>query len=228
MGDDGGVIGARGPLLTTALAADPATSGLGGLAGVVVAVVERLGAIGVGVLTLVETVFPPIPSEVVLPLAGYLAGRGDLDVTALLVAATAGSVLGALVLYGVGAKLGRERANRLLTRLPLVESRHIERAEEWFDRHGQIAVLVGRLVPGVRSLVSLPAGTQRMALWRFTLLTAVGSLLWNGLLVGAGVLLGQQYRVVEQYADVLNYVVIGVVVLLVAWFVVHRLRRERA
>jgi membrane protein DedA with SNARE-associated domain len=115
-----------------------------------------------------------------------------------------------------------------LCRLPLVEERDVLRAEGWFDRRGQTAVLVGRLVPGVRSLVSLPAGAERMPLGRFTLLTALGSLVWNTLLVGAGALLGRQWQFVERYADVLNYVVTGVVVVLIAWFVVRRLRRRRA
>jgi membrane protein DedA with SNARE-associated domain len=207
-------------------AADPSTSGFSGLSGIVVDVVERLGAVGAGLLTLVETVFPPIPSEVVLPLAGYLAGRGDLDFVAVLVAATVGSVLGALLLYAAGARLGSERATALLCRLPLVEERDVVRAERWFEDHGRTAVLFGRLVPGVRSLVSLPAGAQRMPLASFTALTTLGSLTWNTLLVGAGALLGRQWEVVEQYADILNYAVTGVVVLLVAWFVVRRLRRR--
>jgi membrane protein DedA with SNARE-associated domain len=217
---------AHGVLLSVPAAAEGSASGFSGLSGVVVDIVGRLGAVGAGLLTLLETVFPPIPSEVVLPLAGYLAGRGDLDFVAVLVAATVGSVVGALLLYAAGARLGRDRANALLCRLPLVEERDVLRAESWFDRHGQTAVLGGRLVPGVRSLVSLPAGAQRMPLWRFTLLTTLGSLAWNTLLVGAGALLGRQWQVVEQYADVLNYAVTGVVILLVGWFVVRRLRRR--
>jgi len=209
-----------------AAAADPSSSGFTGLSGIVVDVVERLGAVGAGLLTLVETVFPPIPSEVVLPLAGYLAGRGDLDFAAVLVAATVGSVLGALLLYAAGARLGSERATALLCRLPLVEERDVVRAERWFDDHGRTAVLFGRLVPGVRSLVSLPAGAQRMPLGSFTALTTLGSLTWNTLLVGAGALLGRQWEVVEQYADILNHAVTGVVVVLVAWFVVRRLRHR--
>jgi membrane protein DedA with SNARE-associated domain len=211
----------------TALAAESG-SGFGGLSGFVVGIVERLGAPGVAVLTLVETVFPPIPSEVVLPLAGYLAGRGNLDFLAVLVASTLGSLAGALLLYTGGARLGRERSTALLARLPLVEGRDVERAEDWFARHGSSAVFFGRLVPGVRSLVSLPAGASRMSLWRFTLLTLLGSLSWNALLVGAGALLGRQWQTVEQYADVLNSVVTAVVVVLVAVFVVRRLRRRRA
>ncbi len=186
------------------------------MTGWIESLIDAFGVLGVALLMALENLFPPIPSEVVLPLAGYLAGRGDLDFVTVLAAATIGSVLGALVLYAAGARLGRDRASALLCRLPLVEERDVRRAETWFDDHGQSAVFLGRLVPGVRSLVSLPAGAQRMPLWRFTALTTVGSLLWNSVLVGAGALLGRQWQVVERYADVLNYAVTAAVVLLVA------------
>lgn len=159
---------------------------LPGLAGQVADVIENLGEIGVGVLTLVETIFPPIPSEVVLPLAGYLSDRGRLSLAGVLVAATLGSVLGALILYGAGARLGRTRSKRMMARLPLVDASDIDRAEGWFDRHGRAAVFFGRLVPGVRSLISLPAGGARMPMAQFLAMTTAGSLLWNSLLVGAG------------------------------------------
>ena len=211
------------------MAAAEAASGTGftGLSGFVVDVVERLGAVGVGVLMVVETVFPPIPSELVLPLAGYLSGRGDLDLVTVLVASTVGSVAGALLLYTAGARLGRERSTALLARLPLVDRDDVEHAEAWFDRHGSASVFLGRLVPGVRSLVSLPAGAERMPLARFTLLTLAGSLLWNSVLVGAGALLGQQWQTVERYSDLLNYLVVGVLVLIVLVFVLRRLRTRR-
>jgi membrane protein DedA with SNARE-associated domain len=151
----------------------------GGLVGWVLDVVESLGALGVAALVLLETVLPPIPSEVVLPLAGFLVQQDRLSLLAVLVATTTASVLGALLLYGAGRALGGRRTRAILVRVPLVEHQDVDRAEEWFDRRGEVAVLVGRLVPGVRSLVSLPAGTRRMPVGRFVLLTAVGSGTWN-------------------------------------------------
>ena len=186
-----------------------------------------LGEIGVGVLTLVENVFPPIPSEVILPLAGYLANRGRLDVVGVLIAATAGSLLGALLLYTLGALLGRDRSKRLLARLPLVDVEDIDRAAGWFDRHGSAAVFFGRLIPGVRSLISLPAGAARMSVLHFTALTLAGSALWNGLLVGAGYALGTQWRVVDRYAGVLDWIVIAVLAAVIGLGVVRRLRQPR-
>jgi membrane protein DedA with SNARE-associated domain len=200
---------------------------LTGLSGVVSDVVATLGEVGVGLLTLLENVFPPIPSEVILPLAGYLANRGRLDVVGVLIAATAGSLLGALLLYTLGARLGWDRSKRLLARLPLVDDDDIDRAAGWFDRHGSAVVFFGRLIPGVRSLISLPAGAARMSVLHFTVLTMAGSALWNGLLVGAGYALGTQWRVVDRYADVLDWIVLAVLVAVIGSGVVRRLRQRR-
>lgn len=204
------------------------TADLSGLAGWVADVMSALGAVGVGLLTLLETVFPPVPSEVVLPLAGFLAQQGRMGLAAVLVAATLGSVAGALVLYELGRRLGQHRAMALLARMPLVESSDVDSAAAWFDRHGPIAVLVGRLAPGVRSLVSLPAGAARMNVLLFTGLTALGSAAWNALLVGAGVLLGTQWQRVEEYSWVLDVLLVGAVAVLVGLGLRRRLRRRRA
>ena len=200
---------------------------LTGLSGLVLDVVAALGEVGVGLLTLVENVFPPIPSEVILPLSGYLVNRGRLDVVGVLIAATAGSLLGALLLYSLGARLGEDRSKRLLARLPLVDVEDIDRAAGWFRRHGSSAVFFGRLIPGVRSLISLPAGAARMSVLHFTALTLAGSALWNGLLVGAGYALGTQWRVVDRYAGVLDWIVIAVLVAVIGLGVVRRLRQRR-
>ncbi|TPW73536.1 DedA family protein [Schumannella sp. 10F1B-5-1] len=206
--------------------ADPAD--LDGLVGVAARVIDALGEAGVGLLTLVETVFPPIPSEVILPLAGFLASLGAMNLALVLIAATAGSYLGALVLYALGARLGLDRAIGLLARLPLVDREDFEKSSDWFRRHGGRSVLFGRLIPGVRSLVSIPAGAQRMPLWRFSLFTIVGSAVWNSLLVGLGAALGSQYELIDEWSGVLDWVVIAAVVGGVAWLVVRRIRRSRA
>lgn len=210
------------------LAADVVDDGLTGLIGMAADVIDAFGELGVGVLTFVETVFPPIPSEIVLSLSGYLAERGRLNVVWVVVAATAGAVLGALVLYGLGAVFGEERARRWLTKLPLVEESDFDTASAWFHRHGHGVVFFGRFVPIVRSLVSLPAGVQRMPLTPFVLLTALGSLIWNSTLVGAGYALGTQYERVEQYLGYLDYVIYAAVAAIVGWFVVRKARQRRA
>lgn len=184
-------------------------SRLTGLIGWIADVIELLGAVGVGVLTFVEVFFPPVPSELVLPMAGFLAGQGRLNLVAAVVASTVGSTVGALALYWVACAWGDDRVRRVLSALPLMEGEDLDKAEGWFDRHDRSSVFIGRLVPGVRSLISLPAGYRRMPLASFTALTVVGSAIWNSLLVVAGYLLGHQWRTVGQYSDWLNYVVIA-------------------
>jgi len=190
--------------------------------------IETVGEWGVGVFTVIETVFPPIPSEVVLPLAGYQGSLGELSLPLLFVTSTVGSYVGALVLYGLGRVLGLERSIRALSRLPLVDRSDFEKAADWFGRHGKGAVFFGRLIPGVRSLVSLPAGASRMSLLTFSLFTVAGSGLWNSLLIGLGALLGTQFELVNQYSSVLNYIVYAVIAGIIIWLIVRRLRRGSA
>jgi membrane protein DedA with SNARE-associated domain len=192
-----------------------------------VGLMRTVGAPGVGFATALETVFPPVPSEAVLPLAGYTASQGHYGLVAAIAWATAGSLVGALVLYCAGARLGAERLEALAERIPLLHARDVERAMEWFDRHGRTAVLLGRLVPGVRSLISIPAGVNRMPLLQFAGYTTAGSLLWNGLLIGAGYELGAQWHVVESRAGEISNVAYALLGLAVVWFVVRRWRRGR-
>ena len=157
---------------------------------------------------------------------------GRLNGALTWVCALLGSVLGALVLYGAGRAFGEERTRRVLLAVPLVEVDDVDRADAWFARRGELAVFVGRLIPGVRSLISLPAGAAGMPLGRFVVLTAAGSAIWNSLLIGAGVLLGTQWQTVEEHIDVINdliYVTIGValgVFFMRRW--AHRRRQTRA
>ena len=159
----------------------------------VTSVIEALGYPGLTVLVALENVFPPIPSEVILPLAGFLTGQNRFSFPLVLIATTLGSLLGALVLYGIGMAVGQRRVRLLVERYghwALLSPDDLTRAEQWFDRHGSVAVLTGRLVPVVRSLVSIPAGYRRMPLGQFLLLTGAGSALWNGALVALGWALG--------------------------------------
>jgi membrane protein DedA with SNARE-associated domain len=204
------------------------TAELGGLVGFAATLLDGFGELGVGVLALLETVFPPIPSEVVLPLAGFLSARGELDFVLVLVAATLGGYAGALILYLLGRTLGEERTIRLLSKLPLVDREDFEKAAGWFARHGRAAVFFGRLIPGVRSLISLPAGSARMPIGSFSLFTIAGTLVWNGILVTLGSLLGKQYTVVDRYSSVLNIAVVVAIALVVVALVIRRLRRARS
>lgn len=200
-------------------------SELGGIVGFAAGLMDGMGEWGVGVFTLLETVFPPIPSEVILPLAGFLSQQGTMNLVLVIITSTLGAYAGALLLYALGAKLGLERSIRGLAKLPLVDREDFEKAAGWFDRHGRSAILFGRLIPGVRSLISLPAGASRMNLLTFSVFTLVGSGVWNALLVCLGAALGSQYAVIENYSRYLNYGVYAAIAGVVLFLVVRRLRR---
>jgi membrane protein DedA with SNARE-associated domain len=203
-------------------------SSLGAVGDWVVGLMETLGAPGAGIAVAVENLFPPIPSEIILPLAGFAASRGDLDLVAAIVFTTLGSLIGALALYGIGAWLGIDRIKWIAKKLPLVDVSDVDKTEEWFKKHGSKAVFFGRMLPIFRSLISIPAGIERMPVWKFALLTTAGSLIWNTIFILAGFWLGEQWHIVEQYADILKYVVIAVVVAAVGWFVISRVRKHRS
>ncbi len=216
---------------------------LGDLANWVQDVINQFGYLGVALLVVIENVFPPIPSEIVLPFAGFVAQQGasavnatagaaqsDTTVVGMMIAATVGSVVGALILYFVSAAIGPERLRQFVERFGKwfgVKSSDLVRAEEWFDRRSSAAVLVGRCVPLIRSIVSIPAGFRRMKLTSFVVLTAIGSAVWNIALIGAGAVLGDQWERVGEYVGVFQWLVIAAVLLLLVRFVVSRLKNRR-
>ncbi|TDC25477.1 DedA family protein [Micromonospora sp. 15K316] len=213
-------------LATGGLAAD-AQPPQDGIVGYVTDLVERLGGPGAGLAVALENLFPPIPSEVILPLAGFVAGQGRMSVVGAIFWTTLGSLLGALALYGIGAALGRDRIRAVAAKLPLVKLSDVDRTEAWFIRHGVKAVFFGRMIPIFRSLISIPAGVERMPIAVFALYTTLGSLIWNSTFVLAGYLLGDNWHLVEGYVGVLQNVVIVVCAAAAAWFVVTRVRRAR-
>ncbi|WP_243229642.1 DedA family protein [Microbacterium sp. CIAB417] len=192
-----------------------------------VTLMEVLGSFGAGVAVAVENLFPPIPSEIILPLAGFTASRGSFSLWEVLVWTTLGSLVGAIALYGLGAWLGAARLRRIVARVPLMKVSDVDRAEAWFARHGDKAVFFGRMIPIVRSLISIPAGIERMPVLRFAVLTTAGSAIWNSVFVLAGYFLGENWSSVERYADVFQLIVVITVVVALVAFVVLRLRRRR-
>lgn len=182
-------------------------------------VVESLGYIGVVALLALENLVPPIPSELVLPLAGFLVGQDRFSFFWVVGAATLGSDLGALAIYGLGWWWGEERVRSKLERVPFFGRDDVDRASDWFRRHGRASVFFGRLVPGIRSVISLPAGFERMALWQFLVYTTAGSGLWNVVLIGAGWALGSQWQRVQHYVELFGYAVAGILIVAAAWWI---------
>ncbi|MGA5164807.1 MULTISPECIES: DedA family protein [Streptomyces] len=184
---------------------------------------DTLGAPGAGLAIALENLFPPLPSEVILPMAGFASATGRIGLIAALLWTTAGSVIGALALYGVGALLGRDRTIAVASKLPLVKVSDIERTEAWFSRHGTKAVFFGRMIPIFRSLISVPAGVERMPLPVFLGLTTLGSAIWNTAFVLAGYALGDNWEQVTHYVSLYSKVVLVVALGAVGAFVGVRL-----
>jgi len=200
---------------------------LDGVAGWAVDLMDRLGAPGAGLAIALENLFPPLPSEVILPLAGFTASRGSFTLAEAIGWTVAGSLVGALLLYLLGAVFGRRRMYWVWERLPLVKVEDLERTEAWFGRHGRKAVFFGRMIPIFRSLISVPAGIERMPLVQFVLLTFAGSAIWNVTFVLAGYWLGEQWHRIEGAIGTFQWVVIVAVVLAVSWWLVLRVRSIR-
>jgi membrane protein DedA with SNARE-associated domain len=193
-------------------------------------VIDELGYLGVALLVFLENLFPPIPSEIVLPFAGFVARDGGATLWGMILAATIGSLVGALVLYGLSAWIGPERLHRFLVRYGKwfrLTTADVNRAERWFDRRAIVAVLIGRCIPLIRSLVSIPAGFRRMPLLPFVMYTAIGSLIWNTTLIGAGYALRDNWHDVEPVLDTFQYLVIAVIVIAVAWYFWSRFASRR-
>ena len=182
----------------------------------IINLIERMGYVGIALLMFLENLFPPIPSELIMPLSGFTASRGNLNIAGVILAGTIGSVAGALFWFYVGRWVGDDRLKRWADRHGrwiTMTARDVEKADRWFDRHCHWAVLVGRLIPTVRTLISIPAGIFEMGLRRFLIFSTVGTLIWSAALAGAGYALGSEYETVSRY---LGPVSTGVVVLIAA------------
>ncbi len=191
--------------------------------------IQATGYFGIAALMFIENVFPPIPSEVIMPLAGFMVTKGQLALAGIIVAGTLGSLIGALPLYHAGRSIGEERLKDFADnrgRWLTVSCKDIDRAKHWFDRYGGWAVFACRLVPGIRSLISIPAGLSRMSLTPFVLFTAIGAALWTALLALLGYVLGENFGKVEDYLDPVSYFVLGGIVLLYVVRVITHKKRE--
>ncbi|HWS32714.1 MAG TPA: DedA family protein [Actinoplanes sp.] len=200
---------------------------LGGLSGWVASVIESMGEIGVGLLVALENLIPPIPSEIVLSMAGYLASEGKVNLILVWFTATLGALAGAVALYWLGRGLGEERLKHWLDRIPLVDPDDLNKADRWFEKHAKAAVLFGRCAPVVRSLVSIPAGANHMPMAQFMVFTTIGSGVWNALFVGAGFALGSRWQDVETYAHWFDYAIWAFFVIAIGSWVVKKVRKRR-
>lgn len=181
----------------------------------IISFVTQWGLLGIFLLMVLENVFPPIPSELIMPFAGFVAASGDLPVLGVLLAGVAGGVFGTALWYLAAVLLGIERFRRMCNffgRVATITEPDIDMAVRWFDRYGTVAVLIGRLIPAIRTLISVPAGLAGMPVWKFLAVTTIGTAVWTGILTGSGFLLKNQYHNVEAWVDPVSTAVVVLVV----------------
>lgn len=192
---------------------------------------SSLGYLGIGLLMFAENIFPPIPSELIMPLAGFTVAKGEMNFVFAVLAGVLGTVLGALPWYYAGKIVSEERLRALADKYGkwmALSGKDIDKADRWFDRHGNQAVFFCRLVPGVRTLISLPAGISGMPLAPFLLYSTLGTTLWVGLLTYLGFVLGDNYDLVDEYLGPVSKIVLGLlVVAFIAWVVLKKQKSKR-
>lgn len=188
---------------------------------------DRLGLAGVTLMMFLENVFPPIPSELIMPMAGFSSAMGDMNIVAVIIAGTLGSVLGALPLYYLGTMFDEQHLYKLAEKYGkylLIKPSDITNATHWFNKHGKAVVFFGRMIPAIRSLISIPAGMNRMPILPFLVLTTLGSAIWTTLLAYAGYVLGANYEQVAEFIAPISQGVAVVAVLVVAVAVFFRIK----
>ncbi|MEJ7686546.1 MAG: DedA family protein [Variovorax sp.] len=196
----------------------------------IIGFLEQHGYLGIAALMMLENIFPPIPSELIMPFAGFVVARGTLDAAGVMAAGVAGSLAGTLPWYWVGQRIGRERVHRWIARHGrwlTVSTEDLDRAERWFERSGRYAVFLGRLVPGVRSVISLPAGLEQMRLAIFLLWSALGTVVWTGMLVALGFFLENHYDRVGRYVSPVSSILLGGFFAVYLWRLLRGYGRSR-
>jgi membrane protein DedA with SNARE-associated domain len=194
---------------------------------------EQYGYIGVFLMIALENVFPPIPSELILPFGGFMTTYTSMTVTGVIVASTAGSVVGAVILYGIGLLLDVERLEKIIDRwghILRVTKEDIYKADAWFDKYGIWTVLFCRMVPLIRSLISIPAGMSNMKFSLFIIFTFIGTLIWNIILVSIGAALGENWSQITEFMDVYSniaYAIIGIAIIVFLFYFFNKKRKKR-
>ncbi|MFC4023770.1 DedA family protein [Oceanobacillus longus] len=193
-------------------------------------IMEQFGYLGVFLMMTLENVFPPIPSEIVLPFGGFLTTYTDLTVIGIVVTATLGSVIGAMILYCIGLLVDVERLEKIVERfghIVKIKKVDIHKADAWFDKYGYWTVLFCRMIPLVRSLISIPAGMSNMKFSLFLFFTTIGTLAWNMILISIGVILGENWEDILGFMDVYSYIVYLLIFIIIVAIIIWYIRNKR-
>jgi membrane protein DedA with SNARE-associated domain len=196
------------------------------LLGIVLGIINSIGYIGVFLLMAAESTLLPVPSELVLPFAGYQIANGSFGLIEVIIAGTIGTIIGALISYYIGKHIGRTIITKY-GKYFLVREHELDLAHKWFEKHGEKTIFICRFIPAVRHVISLPAGTAKMNLKKFVAYTALGGLIWNCFLIWAGIQLQQNWNVVVKYGEQLDVVVITLVIIGLIWFIATRIKRKK-
>lgn len=187
----------------------------------IISIMEQLGYFGIALLMFLDNVFPPIPSEVIMPSAGFTASKGQLLLSGVIIAGSFGSLLAAALLYWVGRKIPNQSIFNWVDRYGkylFIKSEDVKKALDWFEKYGHRVVFFGRMVPAVRSLISIPAGMSHMPFWKFMLFSSVGTIIWTTFLACVGYYFGNNIELMQQIFSRVGYVIIVIVLILVAYF----------
>lgn len=196
----------------------------------IIGIMERLGYLGIALLMFLDNVFPPIPSEIIMPSAGYSASQGNLTLIGVIIAGSFGSLLAAAVLYWVGYKCSHEAIFRFVDKYGkylFIKTDDVKKSLAWFEQYGHRIVFLGRMVPAVRSLISIPAGMSRMPFWKFMLFSSLGTVIWTTFLACVGFYLGENQALMQQIFSQVGYVIISIVLIIVAVIFYRRYKRKQ-
>jgi len=186
--------------------------------GIVLPIIQTIGYLGVFLLMLAESTLLPIPSEAILPFAGYLIAQGQMNLWITLLAATIGTIIGSIISYAIGKYIGRTVVLKY-GKYILLDEHDLDIAKNWFYKHGEKMIFVCRFIPVIRHVISLPAGTAQMHFRKFIIYTAIGGLMWNSILIYIGIQLEQNWNMLIQYSQLIDIVAIIAIIILIIWFV---------
>ncbi|MHA3891245.1 DedA family protein [Acinetobacter sp. GXMZU3951] len=195
----------------------------------IISIMEQLGYLGIALLMFLDNVFPPVPSEIIMPSAGYSASQGELVLFGVIIAGCIGSLIAAAVLYWVGYKFNHDAIFRFVDRYGkyfFIKSADVKTALDWFEHYGHRIVFFGRMVPAVRSLISIPAGMSHMPFWKFMFYSSLGTIIWTTFLACVGFYFGENQALMHQIFSQVGYVMIGIVILILLWIFYRRHQRK--
>ena len=196
----------------------------------IISVMEQLGYFGIALLMFLDNVFPPIPSEVIMPSAGYTASQGQLLLVGVIIAGSIGSILAAALLYWLGYCCKQERLFSFIDKYGkylFIKTEDVKKSLTWFEQYGHRIVFFGRMIPAVRSLISIPAGMSHMPFWKFILYSSLGTIIWTTFLACVGFYLGENQALMQKLLSQISYIILGIAAIFILWLVYHRKQRQK-